>query len=265
MRYDPALSLAEIDPPAHAVRVEIDESKVNELAESLAQVGLLNPIHVKAIAGRYEVVAGHRRYMAACRCGWLTIAAFVLERGEDLNTAAKIHENLFREDISPIEEAAFYAELLPQFENDTDKLAAAVRRRRAHVEGRLELLRAHPAILDALAKKLITLGVAQELATLKREVDVLHYLKWSIAQGANRACVASWAHMANLSAELNPEGPPGELPPPPPVEIESKEPVCYLCGYTEPRHDVEFWYIHRACRQIVEHQKAEMARLQNVE
>ena len=246
-----------IDPPAQAVRVEISEAGIDELAESIKSVGLLNPITVKPANGRYEIVAGHRRWMAMNKAELLEAPCMIMEETDVSPSAAKLHENLFREDISPAEEAAFYAELLDECGGDCDKVAALVHRSRNLVEGRLLLLTGSQEVLAALAGKKISLGVAEELNHLKRPEDVPYYLNWCVAQGATRGMVHGWVIGANMQAELNAGAHPPvvETPETPPAEF--KEPVCYICGYSEPRHDVEFWYIHRSCRVIAERNRQE--------
>lgn len=252
------IPLSLIDPPEQTVRVEISEEALEDLAQSIRQVGLINPITVRATGERYEVVAGHRRWMAANLARLAAVRVFVLDEEQGLASALKVHENVFREEISPIEEAAFYMELLETVGKDTNQLADLVRRPRTHVEGRLALLSLDTRILHALSEKRINLGVAEELGKLHKEFDRGYYLQWAIVQGATKRNVHEWVMRANIQADCEA----GVTPVMPSVGAatlaEYAGPVCYLCGEAEPLDDVEFWYIHRGCKRVAE--KMERAR-----
>lgn len=252
------LPLVDISPPRVAVRVEIDEERLLELAQSIKSVGLLNPIIVEPKGKKWEVVAGHRRWMASNRAKLAIVPCMVLAKGEKLSAAAKLHENLFREDISPAEEAAFYAELYEELGKDVDAVANLVHRSRGVVEDRLLLLSGNPDVLAALASKRIALGVAIELNRLKKPEDVTYYLNWTISQGATRAMVHGWVESANVRAEFCGSAPPPAVEPAPVATTAAAEPVCFICGTVEPRHDVEFWYIHRSCRVIAERNRVQL-------
>lgn len=129
---------------------------------------------------------------------------------DELTAAAKIHENVEREDLSPADEAIFYAELYAVFSEDVDAVAAAVRVSRARVEGRLNLIRGDKHVFDALASGRISIGVAEELNRFAREDDRLFHLDYCARTGATVATARQWRIDANRRAELSAPAAPSE-------------------------------------------------------
>ena len=248
------LALTEIRPPRHAVRAEIDERLLAELTDDVRRNGVLVPPHVKAVPGGYEIVAGHRRFLAACAAGLESLDCLISEAGAPAEEMVKLSENLFRQELSPVEEGAYFAELFETLGRDTDKVAARVGKRREYVEGRLLLLAGDPEVLSALARKTVSLAVAQELNKIADEADRRYYLKWAVSEGATQKLVRFWREGANARATS--DSPPGATPSPPAPTPADGEDIykCYLCGEIEPRYDLAVVHLHRACRTIVERQ-----------
>jgi ParB family chromosome partitioning protein len=246
------IGINELREPAHVARASIDGEGIDELAESIRRVGVIQPLVVMEVDGGYEVVAGHRRLLAARRVGLVALPCLVRSARDADPTALKLHENLYRQELTPVEEAAFFAELLPTCENDTDNLAALVKQSRTYVENRLLLLKGDPDVLAAVAQREISLGVAEELNKIPDPKDRVYYLGWAKQTGATRATVRQWR--ATLAAQSTP-APAAEAPggaPPPPITPTRDVFECFLCGQSEPKTDLEFWHIHRHCRLGVE-------------
>jgi len=246
------IAIGEIREPAQVARAIIPDDQVDELAGSIARVGLINPITVREVDGGYQVLAGHRRLLACRRAGLVAVPCLVRGSKDANPTALQVHENLYRQELSPVEEAAFYAELLPDCGNDTDRLAALVRQNRSYVEGRLNLLRGDPAVLEATAKQEIALGVAVELNKMRRAEDRVYYLRWAIVQGATVAEVRRWRAIADArEAAAPPPSSTAEVPSAAPA-LDFRPPTCVACLEFEPAHDVEFRYYHHSCRRRLE-------------
>ena len=242
------ISINELREPAQVARATLDEQGLDELAESIRRVGVINPLVVKEVDGGYEVVAGHRRLLAGRRAGLVALPCLVRSARDADPTAIKLHENLYRQELTPVEEAAFFAELLPSCDNDTDKLCALVKQSRTYVEGRLLLLAGDPEVLAAVAQREISLGVAEELNKIKRETDRRWYLKWARETGATRATVRTWRQISEAQVDPAP-GAPAFRPTPPPVAFTGRDIfVCWICGEKEPVTDLEFHHLHRSCR-----------------
>ena len=201
------LPTAAIAEPEHPARTTMDDDRMNSLVVSIRALGVLEPLHVLPVAGDlFEVVAGHRRLKAARIAGVSKLPCIVLE-SDALAEAVKIHENLEREDLSPADEAIFYAELFETHGEDTDAVAELVKRSRDHVENRLNLLRGDKRVFAALAEGKIPIGVAFELNRIDREDDRLFHLDYAKQHGVTVAGARQWRVDANRRAALSSPAP----------------------------------------------------------
>lgn len=206
------VELSKIVEPELPMRETMTDDGLEELASSIRQLGVLAPILVQPKGdGLFEIVAGHRRVLAARLAGLVTVPAMIHEDAETA-VAARVHENLVREDVLPAEEAVYYAQLYDQLGEDVDRVAATVRRSRDYVEKRLLLLRGYPDVLEALRAGRVNLGQAEELNRFQLEADARYYLEYSERAGASIRQLREWRAQANARAELKkPEpGPAGE-------------------------------------------------------
>lgn len=256
MRSD-AIELELIDEPDAPVRADIDEIEVHELAESIKEVGLINPIMVRKRGERFEVIAGHRRLLAHRELGLRFIRCTVLdEQSDDDTTAQRLHENIFRRDLTPIEEAVVYAELFERVQ-DVEKIAKIVRRSRHVVESRLLLLSGDEEVRNALHAGKISMGVAEELNRVKAQATRRFLLKFAIEEGATVGKVTGWRQQyANIDLQ------PGEEParpsePGPPVPEMSPANVCWLCGSNEEPWDLRVRMVHETCEKVARSAAAE--------
>lgn len=239
-----------IDEPAYKVRIKIDDIGIAELAESIKEIGLLQPIVVRPLGERFEVVAGHRRLLATRRLGLDPVQCLVLDaEGSEATVAQKLHENLYRVDLTPIEEAAVYAELFEQL-LDTDKVAAVAHRSRGTVEKRLRLLEMDDRVRDALGDKKISLGVAEELDKVKDETKKHYLLECAITDGATAEKVRQWRHEfehVEFIREGDPlPGGPGALHETPSTAVT----CCWLCGSDVDQHELRVKMMHTYCERM---------------
>jgi len=248
------LSLAEIVPPANPIRAQFDEVKLNDLAANIRVNGLVVPIGVKKIATGYEVIHGHRRLLA-CRIAGLVAIPCILRTTEEASDEAwKANENLYREELSPAEEAAYFAELMEGLGNDVDALCAHIGQKRDYVEGRLNLLAGDTDVLKALVDKQITLGAAQWLNKCKRESDRKYLLHFACKDGATVHTVATWVQTYNARPDtVVVEGDAG-LPQPAPAAPAPNPMKCWICGTSEEPWDLRIVYEHSACRRVLDRQ-----------
>lgn len=144
-------------------RVHFDEDSLAELATSIAQLGVLQPILVRPVDGVFQLIAGERRWRAARRAGLTTIPAMV-RTSDDLGAVEEaLVENLHREDLTPLEEAAAYQQLIEDFELTHDDIARRVGKSRSAVTNTLRLLGLPPAVQHLLADGKLSAGHARAL------------------------------------------------------------------------------------------------------
>lgn len=143
-------------------RTTFDETAIAELAASVAERGVLQPIVVRPVDGGFEVVAGERRFRAARRAGLTTIPALVRELTNQETLEIAIIENLQREDLNPIEEARAFKQLL-DFGMNQEQVSTAVGRSRSAVANQLRLLTLAAPVQAALESQTITAGHARAI------------------------------------------------------------------------------------------------------
>lgn len=165
-----------IDEPALPARATMSDAKMQELIASFQEIGQIEPISVSAIGDRYEIVAGHRRYLAARQLGWTEISAMVYPRGPRHSTAMMLHENLVREELNPAEEALFMAQCREEMKLDEQGLCDLFKRPAGYIANRFALLRGDPNIFSALQRGEIRVGVAHELNRIKADDMRAYYL-----------------------------------------------------------------------------------------
>ncbi len=157
--------LSLIEPDRKQPRKNFDEEKLSELAENIAQVGVLQPIIVRPAKaeGRYTIVAGERRWRAARIAGLTEVPVIVREIDDALAAQLALIENLQREDLDPVEEARAFKRLKSAFSMTQEEIAKAIGRSRSAVANSLRLLELEPECIEALEQRKITAGHARAL------------------------------------------------------------------------------------------------------
>ncbi len=162
------ISVSAITPNPRQPRRVFDEETLDELAESIRQVGLLQPVVVRAAGpGRYELVMGERRWRAAQRAGLSEIGAIVKQTQDDDLLRDALIENMHRQQLDPLEEAAAYQQLLDDFGATHEELARKVGRSRPHISNTLRLLNLPPAVQKRVAAGVLSAGHARALLSVE--------------------------------------------------------------------------------------------------
>lgn len=165
----------ELAPGKYQPRSQMDEEALRELADSIRTQGVMQPILVRPVeAGRYEIVAGERRWRAARMAGLATVPVLVKEIADQQALAAALIENIQREDLSPLEEAAGIQRLVQEFSLTHQAIAETLGRSRAAVTNLLRLLELAPPVRELLAQGRIDMGHARALLALPiaRQLDL---------------------------------------------------------------------------------------------
>lgn len=158
------IPVSDVRPNPHQPRVHFDEESLAELAASIAEVGVLQPILVRPTAdGAFELVAGERRWRAARRAGLSTVPAIIRTTDEMASIERALVENLHRQDLTPLEEAAAYQQLIEDFEMTHEQVATRVGKSRSAVTNTLRLLTLPASIQPLLADGRLSAGHARAL------------------------------------------------------------------------------------------------------
>ena len=167
------LNLNEIMPNKYQPRKNFDEENLNDLANSIKERGVIQPIIVRKSNtedSKYEIIAGERRWLAAQRVGLNEIPAVVTDADDLKSLEFAIVENVQRHDLNPLEEAQGYKRLIDEFAYDQDKVSKFIGKSRSYISNSLRLLNLPKEVLDFVEQKKITAGHAKILVGLDNAV-----------------------------------------------------------------------------------------------
>ena len=177
--------VGQIDPNPYQPRREIDPEPLKELVESIRSEGLLQPVVVRAVNGRFQLIAGERRWRAFQELKLKDIPARVIDATDTTSAALALIENLQREGLNPIEEAHGYASLIRDFDLTQEKASERVGKSRAGVANSLRLLQLGDDIQGYISKGLLSVGHAKVLLGLTSEADRTILARRIIEEGLN--------------------------------------------------------------------------------
>jgi len=181
-----AIPVDRIAPNPHQPRRRFDEGELQTLADSIAAVGVLQPIVVRTSDddGSYVLVAGERRLRAAAIAGLEQIPAVIRSPDADeANLSEALIENLQRTDLGPLEEAAAYRELMEDFSMSHDEIGARVGKSRSAVTNTVRLLQLPPAIQAMVESGALAAGAARALLGVEDESYAVHIAERAVAEG----------------------------------------------------------------------------------
>lgn len=166
-------------------RTHFEKEKIQELAVSIQQNGLLQPIVVRPYDGHYQIVVGERRYRACKLAGLEEVPCIVQTLDEDQTATAAIVENIQRENLSPIEEALAYQQLLDTQNLTQEQLAQKVGKKQSTIANKLRLLQLPMTVQEAVRRRDITERHARALLKLDSTAKQNNMLREIIAKGLN--------------------------------------------------------------------------------
>jgi ParB family transcriptional regulator, chromosome partitioning protein len=197
--YFQELPITAVVPNPRQPRQVFDEDALDELVDSIREVGLLQPVVVREAApGQYELVMGERRCRAAQRAGLTDIPAIVRATTDDDLLRDALMENLHREQLNPLEEAAAYQQLLDDFGATHEELARKVGRSRPHISNTLRLLNLSPAVQRRVAAGVLSAGHARALLSLEDPDAQDHLAHRIVAEGLSVRAVEEIVTMGDV-------------------------------------------------------------------
>ncbi len=179
------IPIDQISPNPHQPRHALDQEKLQELANSILEHGLIQPLVVTQIETGYQLIAGERRWRAGQLAGLTTVPAIVKETSPQQMLELAIVENIQRADLNPLEEAEAYAQLMAEFGLTQEAVAERVGKSRTAIANTVRLLNLPEEIKENLATGKISEGHARALLSLKKERDQLAALNTIIKRQLN--------------------------------------------------------------------------------
>ena len=161
------IELAKIAVNPNQPRREFDETALQELADSIAEIGIIQPITLRKISDdEYQIIAGERRYRASQKAGLKTIPAYIRTADDENMMEMALIENIQREDLNAVEIALAYQHLLDQYELTQERLSERIGKNRTTIANYLRLLKLPAEIQMGLKNKLLDMGHARALLSI---------------------------------------------------------------------------------------------------
>lgn len=165
------VKITKVEPNREQPRKNFDEDALQELADSIKQFGLLQPILVQDRQDHYEIIAGERRWRAAKLAGLKEVPVIIRNYTEQEIVEISLIENIQREDLNPIEEAQAYKRLLTEFNLKQDEVAERVSKSRAAVTNSIRLLKLSDQVQQMVIDEMISTGHARALLAVENEEE----------------------------------------------------------------------------------------------
>lgn len=178
------LNILDIEPNKEQARKQFDEAALSELADSIAQHGVLQPLLVRPIiGGGYQLIAGERRWRASRIAGLTQVPVIIKELSDDEAAVISLIENLQREDLNPVEEALGFASLIKDFNLTQEDAAKRVGKSRPVVANALRILKLPEKVLDLVRENKLSAGHARAIVAVEDEKTVLLIAETVVAKG----------------------------------------------------------------------------------
>ncbi len=213
------IPVADITPNPNQPRVHFDEETLGELAASIAQMGVLQPVLLRRAGDKFQLIAGERRWRAARRAGLATVPAVVRTTDDVRAVEQALVENLHRQDLTALEEAAAYQQLIEDFGLTHDEVAQRVGKSRSAVTNPLRLLGLPPAVQHLLADGKLSAGHARALLGTPDRALQERLARQAAAEGWSVRTVEEWVRNGGVTpVAAQPVATPPAAPEPSPVD-----------------------------------------------
>lgn len=201
------IEIDKIDVNPFQPRTQFDEEALRELSDSISKLGVIQPLTVRAVDGRFQLISGERRLRAAKLAGLKTIPVFIRTADDQGMLEMALVENIQREDLNAIEVAISYQRLIEECNLTQETLSERVGKKRATISNYLRLLKLPAEIQLGISQNLISMGHARALITIedpKVQLDIYHQ---TLNEGLSVRRVEELARMANEHQPDNPVKP----------------------------------------------------------
>lgn len=171
------LRMSDIEPNRNQPRQQFDDGSIAELADSIRQHGLIQPIVVRPVGANYQIVAGERRWRACRMLGLSEVSAIIKDFTDEETAQIALIENIQREDLNPIEEAQAYRSLMDEYGMTQEQLSKTVGKSRSAIANSVRLLNLPDTLVEMLKKREISVGQAKAIAAVEKEEDMVSLAK----------------------------------------------------------------------------------------
>ena len=239
--------------PKEALRVKPSDESITKLANSINKIGLINPITLRILpSGKFEIVAGHRRFLAIKSLGWKKVQANVMEDNDKIADAAKIAENMERKSLTSFEEVMAMANYAKKYELSLREFCEIFGLSKATATKYITLAEAPDDLKVALHNGTINMSAAIELMTIKDANDRMSFMKQFIEYRWNATQLKQNIELWRAQKEWYKYQEEHK------EEIEAKMPhvatyiTCQMCGKETPLDEIESVSVCKECREAIE-------------
>lgn len=232
-----------IEPPL-PVRATMDDTKLHELAEDLKIHGVLQNLVVVTSNGKYEIVAGHRRYLAARLAGLTKVPCLIFDDLGDAKYAMMLAENGFREDVTAAEEGMLFLDLAEQKGWSEPDLCRHFHRSAEYINDRVRLVRHFPEVMKRVAAREMNWSQAKEIMRCKNPTWIPYLIEQACLHGATARALHNYVDQfrANELAAAGQAGP--HTPEHAPIFIEPEKARCVWCQRDDDQTNITELKVH---------------------
>lgn len=241
------IALDLISSPEFRVREKEPMEGIEELAESIRAIDLINPIQVKKVDEHFEVIAGERRFLAHKFLGLKEIKCDVVNKTDEEHEEIKLAENISRIDLNPIEMGIALLRLENGYKITSKQIARKLGKTERWVELKISLLKLPIDLIDALRSGLIGENVARELAQVDEDLERKRLLTFAVANGATWKVVNDWVTNWRINKGIGEQIINKEVSQ---AELQGRSTVvvkCMLCGENGDITEVRYEPCHKDC------------------
>lgn len=247
--YFKMISIDLIDDPEQPMRTDMTPASVEDLVISIRQVGIIEPVVVKPTKGRFEIIAGHRRTYASRLAKVTEMPCYVRAANTEETEMLKIHENLYRSDVRPADEARHYDSLIKKHKMTPTQIANLISRSLSYVSDRLAILNYPDFLLDAMNNGEISFSVAREFAKFKDLPQMRSATFYAKRGGMTQEMARKWVQEHNRPKDDNLVQDPVMVPGQTQFEQMEHTSQCVYCREKVRLLEAAVVYMHFDCLQ----------------
>lgn len=243
------ISLDLIDDPEAPMRSDMTEASVEDLVMSIKQVGIIEPLVVKEQHGRYEVIAGHRRLFASRVAKCVDAPCYVRTANDEQTEMLKIHENLYRAEVSPTDEAKHYSYLVTKQKMTPTKIAQLIHKSLSYVLDRLSILEYPDFLAEAMTTGAISFSVAREFSHIEDLAQMKQSVYYAKRSGMTQELARKWVQDIKRAKETPQVRETSQYNPQNGVQEIVHTVNCVYCHEGMKLTEADVVYIHPKCLQ----------------
>jgi len=242
------ISIDRILDPEAPMRSDLTKESVEDLVESIKKVGIIEPLIVRKSGENFEVIAGHRRLFACRIANKIMVPCIVRDETGLEAELLKVHENLARAEISPVDWAKHLTTLKTQYKLTTAKIAEVLGMSDAWVDQHLAILNYPEKIYTAVEDGKLSFSAARELSQIKDPIKLEVYARAAIRGGVTPGMAAQWRKEANGQRPTPTTTEENTIPENTENTPQSLDPICPVCSEAVPFTELLTIQIHARCR-----------------